>query len=81
MVSRRMWHRVTMRVPPPLASRAPGYTAPGFEPSPLCAARPVGLRVNSGAASALSERYEKLARPNGSEYRIGGYRRKYQPSR
>jgi hypothetical protein len=39
--------------------RAPEYTAPGYEPSPLCAARLLGLRVHGGAASALSERYLK----------------------
>jgi type IV secretory pathway VirB3-like protein len=41
------WERrpITMRVPPPRATRAPGYTAPGHEPSPLCAARLMGLRV------------------------------------
>jgi hypothetical protein len=43
--------------------------------------RSMARRRSGRAAPETSERYAKLARPNGSEYRIGGYRRKYQPSR
>ena len=62
-------HPITMRVPPPRPAGAPGYTAPGHEPSPLYAARLVGLRVTGGAASATSERYATLAERCGSQYR------------
>ena len=55
-------HPITMRFPPPLASRAPGCTAPGGTTSPLYAAPLVGLRVHNGAAPETSERYMTVRR-------------------
>ena len=53
----RLHRPLTMRVPPTLAARAPGGTAPCQYPSPLDAAQRVGLRVSNGAAPETSERY------------------------